>query len=343
MRIHNKLLFLILLFVCGYSLFPSICLGHEPWLLSPGEVDSLNAKPKSLEFTQITWVNSLLCLMTLGGMAVWIYLDKKIDRWFFPLQTQLYSYHKWSALFLRYGTAAMLIISAFGLIPRDGYSYFTPSLFTPDLILNSSESLLKWLQVIIAIAFLLGIYVRFFALILLTLSIVAFILFGIKFVPYSGFYLGISIYLMLEGAQIFYLHVPTFFKINLVQWSDKHTQWAQLILQILTGLSFIFSSLIKFLYSNLTLGLLVKSSAFTFGIPYGAFVFLMAVIEMASGILIISGAMLRVLAIVLFILFTFLSINVNENILAHIFIYGILLAFILNGNGWQRYQKLTIY
>ena len=307
---------------------------HEQWLLSPSETQIWNQKPPPTVFSQITLMNLIFFTLAILFLLFWIIAARtKLHQRFSPLEEFLKRNAEYGALFIRWGTGIMLLISAFGLIPRRGNALFTPTVFAPDLVVHLSNIysyLIICLEILIGIGLIIGLYVRLMTLLLFVLLIIGCYLFQQAMFPYLGFYLGIISYLLLQGGGRWYLPL----KPRSPNWLCQPVSRAQFLLRIGTGISFLYAGIgYKFLQPNLALGILEMNNAFTFGISYAVFVLGMAFTETIFGILILLGFLIRPLAIILVILFTFLSLNVSENMLAHSFIYGILFAFILNGSG----------
>jgi uncharacterized membrane protein YphA (DoxX/SURF4 family) len=152
-------------------------------------------------------------------------------------------------------------------------------------------------------------------------------------VHYSGFYMGISFFLIINGRGRFSPRSKN---------KDTFNPLSLLALQFLTGVNFIYSALcVKWATPNVDIVLLQKTQAFTFGMSYDTFVFIMLILEIIFGLLFILGRQLRVVSGVVLGLFLFTSINLSENILAHSFIYGIFSVFIILGGYPFPPKKLT--
>ncbi|PWB79479.1 MAG: hypothetical protein C3F08_06680 [Candidatus Methylomirabilota bacterium] len=108
-------------------------------------------------------------------------------------------------------------------------------------------------------------------------------------------------------------------------------QW---LLRILVGADVLYLAVAyKFAQPNLMLGVIDVHHIPTFGLEPVTFVLLIAVVETLVGLLILVGVMIRPLAVVLFVAFTFFTLILREAVLAHIIIYGLLVPLITNGAG----------
>ncbi|MBA3661197.1 MAG: DoxX family membrane protein [Gammaproteobacteria bacterium] len=319
----QKTIFQLLLIFLGIAL-TTTGFGHEPWLLTAEQIQLLHTQPNPTLFTQLTLFNSLIGLSALLGVMIWI-----IIHWYFPPQHQSQTHAQpWISFVLRLGAGVMLILLSLGLLPRSGVPYFAEStMLAPEFLLShipQSWAFLQWMELTLGIGLVLGLWTRFFAFIFLLFMVLCCSLYGHGVLQYCGFYLGITYYLLTQGGGKFALtqSAPSPLAVS--------PRRAFLILQILTGINFIYSAItIKLFQPNLDIAILTLNQAFTFGIPYEYFVFMMLITEIIFGLLIILGWRLRLISILLLVLFVFLSIDVSENLLAHSFIYGILAAFFI--------------
>ena len=143
----------------------------------------------------------------------WIWLGFTGARELFPdLQARLSSYGDYCSVILRFCLAWGLLSSAFALEPRLGNQVFaSPTLFAPDLELRFLSSSWHWLrdvEMACAVALLLGLLVRFVAVILMLIVVLGQLLFGEAMFAYLPALLGILIYLFLQGAGTHYISLP---------------------------------------------------------------------------------------------------------------------------------------
>lgn len=305
-------------------LFPSLALAHEQWLLTPTQIKQLNKESTPTLFHYIQSFNLTVLAITLLVLLLWMLIHTFISHSpnLTPQRIQ------WSSLFLRLGSGSMLILCSLGLVPRAEVPYLVePSLFAPDLVLNLPYpwTLLIWVEFSIGVLLILGLLTRTVSLLLALLLFFTIYLFGKPVLQYIGFYLGTCIFLFFQGGGKFSFSFEK-------KFSEKSAHLSLLSLQLFTGLNFLYSAIsIKFLHPNLDVAILTAKKAFTFGLAYDQFAFLMLIVELSFGFLICLGWGLRLLSFLLICLFTFLTINFAENLLAHCFIYGILLSFIITG------------
>ncbi|HEX9757207.1 MAG TPA: FAD-dependent oxidoreductase [Nitrospiria bacterium] len=320
-------------------------LAHESWVLTPGEIEEWDAKPKPEIFTTFNPLNIFLYTFTAAFLVGWILLNYTGARELFPdLQVRLASYGGYASLALRIALFVMLGMGAFGLGPRHGTQLGeTPTLAAPDLELRLLEGNWFWLAGIegtLAFLFLLGIYVRGAAAILLGLGVIGLFVFGYDMVAYIGLVGGAAVYLMLQGPGSYYIPMPPIpgtAKISNFLASQPRGR-AQWLLRILAGLNLAYLGIeYKFLHPNQMLGIIELHHVPTFGLEHATFVFFMALVETLAGLLILAGVLMRPLSVVLFFAFVFFSAVLGESVFAHIIFYGLLVSFITNSAGrWRR-------
>jgi uncharacterized membrane protein YphA (DoxX/SURF4 family) len=283
---------------------------HEKWFFSQNEINMINQHPTPIIFTQIGFFNTIVIFIATSLLLLWVLLAKS------PALPKNYLMRtKHSSSILRISTGVMLLLLSIGLMPRFSISFLTPALFAPDLIIPIYWSWLKWIGILLSIFLITGLLTRFITMMWIIILLFCIYLFGEDILQYFGFYLGIFLFLFLNSGN----KKPSLIK----------NKYSIVILQILTGLNFIYSAItIKFFQPNLDIILLEKTNAYTLGLPYDYFNFIMCTVEVMIGILFIIGASLDILAVFLIFLFTLLSLNLSENIILHLFLYGILASFI---------------
>jgi len=332
-------LFLVLL------LFPIIASAHEKWVLTPQQLAELNAQPRPYIFTHLTPVNLSMFAFTLLFMVGWISLNYTGARELFPdLQVRLASHGGYAALGLRISLFILLGMAGLGLGPRTGTALFeAPTLAAPDLELRLAGhgwEWLAWVEIVVALCFLFGIYVRGAAAVTLGLGVLGFHLFGLHMLDYIGLLGGAAVYLLLQGAGSYYVPMPPFpGSAKLTAWlADQPRARAQRLLNILAGANLAYLGIYyKFFQPNLMLAILGEHHVPTFGIHPPTFVLWMALIEGLSGALIMAGVLMRPLSFLLFASFVFFSAILGEGVFGHILFYGLLVSFITNGDGrWRR-------
>ena len=325
-------------------LFAHTALAHEQWIVTPEQIIEWNAQPKPGLYT--TWAagNVTLVLMFLLFTVGWVRLGFTGARELFPdLQVRLASYGDFVAPILRFCVAWMLLSAAFGTEPRVGVAPFSsPTLFAPDMELRLLAPAWAWLrsaEVVIAFALLVGVYVRFFAMLLLLLAFLGSWLFGMPMFSYAGALIGTCIYLLMQGPGRYFLPLPAapLFASPQSWLASQPRQRAQAIMRVLTGMTILYLGFYyKVLQPNLMVGIIKTYHVPILSSAPETFTLVIALVEVTAGILIIAGILLRPLS--LFFLFAFFSFAalLPEGYMAHVLFYGVMLSLLFNAAGHWR-------
>jgi NADH dehydrogenase FAD-containing subunit/uncharacterized membrane protein YphA (DoxX/SURF4 family) len=330
--------------LAAFLIFANVVSAHERWILTPEQIVEWNSGPKPEIFTRLSVRNvtmiSLFSIFILG----WVRLGFTGARELFPdLQARLASYGDHVPRILRVCIAWMLLSSAFGLEPRFGVERFSsPTLFAPDLELRHlgmEWAWLRWAEVTIGVAILFGIYVRFFAVLLIALALLGAWLFGAAILPYGGALIGVCIYLLMQGPGRHYLPLPTppIF-LGAQSWlASQPRQRAQAIMRILAGTTLLYAGVwFKVLQPNLLFGIITTYNLPILSSAPETFTLLMTLVEVAAGILILAGILLRPLSLFILAAFFFFASLLPESYMSHILFYGVMLSFLFNAAGhWQ--------
>ena len=332
------------LVIAALLLFANAALAHERWILTPEQIVEWNSKPKPDLYTHWSLRNVTMISVFVIFVLGWVRLGFTGARELFPdLQARLASYGDHVPRILRFCVAWMLLSSAFGAEPRFGVEPFTsPTLFAPDLelgMLGPQWAWLRWVEVIIALAILFGVYVRFFAAMLILLALLGAWLFGSAILAYAGALIGVCIYLIMQGPGRHYIPLPTppMF-LGVQSWlASQPRQRAQAIMRVLTGATVLYLGIcFKVLQPNLLLGIVKTYHLPVLSSAPEAFTLLMTLVEVTAGVLIIAGILLRPLSLVLLAAFLFFAALLPESYTSHILFYGVMLSFLFNAAGHWR-------
>jgi NADH dehydrogenase FAD-containing subunit/uncharacterized membrane protein YphA (DoxX/SURF4 family) len=343
--VRNAAFLLFAVLVLLLMLPPAGAVAHEAWVLPPQQQAELSAKPLPPIFTHLNAVNVSMYLGTLVFLLGWISLNYTGARELFPdLQVRLASYGGYASLGLRIALFILLGMAGTGLGPRAGTALFeAPTLAAPDLdlrLLGPGWGWIAWLEIILAICFLLGIYVRAAAAVLLGLGILGLFTFGPRMLDYLGLIGGAGVYLLLQGAGSYFVPAPSIpGTAKILAWlANQPRLRAQFLLQLLAGFNLAYLGIYwKGYQANSMLAILQIHHVPTFGIQPPTFVLWMALVEGLSGALIMAGVLMRPLSILLLGSFFFFSAILGESVFGHIIFYGLLVSFITNGDGrWRR-------
>ena len=343
-RCHSWRRIALLFAIVTLGLLADTVQAHERWILTPDQIAEWNGKPKPALYTEPSVLNvtmiSAFLLFTVG----WIRLGFTGARELFPdLQARLGSYGDLVAPVLRFCLAWALISSAFGFEPRFGVPQFaSPTLFAPDLqlrLVGPGWVGLRWVEFLLGLGFLFGIYVRICAVILLLLALLGTMLFGGAILAYAGALIGVAVYLLLQGPGSYFLPMPTEPSLRPMQaWLETQPrQRAQAIMRVLTGVTIFYLGVYyKVFQPNLALGIITLYDVPLMSSAPEAFTLLMALIEVVSGILIVAGILLRPLSLFFLFAFLFFALLLPESLMAHALFYGVMISFLVNGAGHWR-------
>lgn len=324
--------------------FSDSVLAHERWILSPEQIEQWNTRPRPELFSRLSLLN--LSMISLFSVFIigWVWLGFTGARELFPdLQAKLSSYGDHVPRILRVCVAWILLSSAFGAEPRFGVEPFTtPTFLAPDLDLHQlgpSWAWLRWAEIVLGLTLLFGIYVRFFAALLIGLSLLGGYLYGEAILAYAGAIIGASIYLLLQGPGRHYLPLPTpAFARGLQSWlADQPRQRAQAIMRILTGTTLLYLGLFfKVMQPNLSVGIITLYDLPILSINPEMFTLVMALVEVSTGLLMIAGVLLRPLSLFLIAAFSVFALLLPETPTEHILFYGVVLSCLINSAGHLR-------
>ncbi|MFM8333134.1 MAG: cyclic nucleotide-binding domain-containing protein [Candidatus Methylumidiphilus sp.] len=336
----RRIAWIFLLVLLGLS-WAGAGLAHERWVLTPEQIAEWNTHAKPAHYTAATFLDFSI----IAGFAVftvaWIRLGFTGARELFPgLQARLGAYGDAVAPVLRVCLAWVLLSSALGLEPRLGVERFaSPTLFAPDLELAAFGPGwlgLRWLEVGLAVGFLLGVYVRVCAGLLLFLSVLGLALFAADILAYFGALAGVGIYLLLQGPGSHYIPMPTHpaFRAWQAQLAAQPRQRAQAIMRVLTGLNIFYLAVVyKVFQPNLSVAILSLNDVPLLSAAPETFTLVMTLVELTAGLLMVVGVLLRPLSLFFLFAFLFFAALLPESWMAHALFYGVMLSFLFNGAG----------
>lgn len=324
-------------------------LAHDTWVISHDQEALAHAKPMPEIFSTLGIANVTISLVALIGVVGWIGIGRsdipdRIAGHFNLPKVDAERLEPWVPVALRSGLAAMFVTAAFGLHPRLGYEIGESRvLFASDLEFRHVPGdwvWLIWVQVALGAAFLLGVWTRVASVLLVALVLFGCWLFDVDMLAYAGVLIGTAYYLIVKGGGRFELLADPGGPPRLVAAVPPGR--AQAVLRILTGLSFVYLGIIyKFLHPTYLLAGVEFYDLPLFGFPAETFVFIVATVEVVVGILITAGVMVRPLSFVLVFAFAFFSVSMNEGVLGHSFLYGIVFALFVSGGGsWSAREAV---
>lgn len=336
-----------MIYLLSFILFfisTGIASAHEAWILSPEQIIELSTAEPPEIFSGVTFITLLLIGFIVIAVSIAFKfetfflgdLNQKIDKFLRPYILEF------TPLIIRQFLGFMLLFASVGALPRFGMDALGhPTLFIPEFDLRLLGTVgTEWLfisniQLVIAIMLIVGIYVRYAAVGVLLLTLLGFKFFGIRMLDYAPHFIAPSILLLYFGNGHYVTtnlprYNPALEKQIRIAFSWKYVY--QTIL-FLTGITFFYLGYSqKILNPNLIISILKASEFPSFGIPYDVLAMIMAVIEITGGILIAFGVLIRPLSLFLLsAIFTFTFV-LNEPLLFHGNIIGLLCVTTLVGN-----------
>jgi len=341
------MLFAVYLFANVSSAF-----AHERWVLTPDQMQSLNTQPKPEIYTSFTFAGAGILLFFGGVLLFLIYVHyfRQPDKWLLMLSGRMQRFVEWIQPLLRLTLGWTLIASAMGLVPRLGNSAMAYSTFlAPDLeiaILGPGWTWLAGAQIALGFWFMSGLWTRIAATVLIFAMHLALWLYGEPFLAYYPTYLGIAIYLVIQGGGRGTMQTRTFPPLQpILDWlHEMPMRYPQYILRVLAGLNFIYLGVwFKILQPNLGIGLINIYEVPILCEAPACFTLIMACVEIVAGIAIMAGILIRPASLFIFFAFFFFATFLPEGYDAHLVFYGVLMAFLLGGPGrfsaTGRYQR----
>ncbi|AUR05741.1 hypothetical protein PhaeoP72_03822 (plasmid) [Phaeobacter inhibens] len=318
----------------GMILISGSAAAHEPWLLTPQEVQTLSQRsvPELFRSPSLLLVFALFAtLAVFAAVLAGQLLRPTEDRLFRSLNHRS---HDWGPLCLRLGLGTTVGMNALGGLPRHGTeTWSTPTLFVPDMQLALIPGW-DWLALpalITSVLLVLGLGTRLAALGILGLVAFGSCLFSLDFIAYYGFHFAAPAFLLLHvGSGSLSLDrllppslPPLLPNAPLLVWS---------LVQITMGGTFaVIAVLVKFLQPTLLIAILEHGNIWFFGLPLSVVALTMMAIELMAGILLALGQLIRPISLFLLCAFTFFAISLQETPLLHGNLYGVFLFFLLHG------------
>ncbi|MFL4470578.1 hypothetical protein ACERZ8_12065 [Tateyamaria armeniaca] len=237
-------------------------------------------------------------------------------------------------LALRFGLAIMMLLAAFGGLPRHGTeAWITPTFLVPDMQLTTvaGAPVLISVQVALAILLIAGFATRACGVAMIALSLTGPIVFGPSFWSYSPHFAAPGLILIALGAGRFSVdHVLNCDTAERLIAPYRQVFWR--MSHILIGAGFVYLGLAyKLIQPTLLIAILEHGNMPTFGIPMPIIALVMTGVEILCGALLVTGRLVRPVALAILGAITFLAIVLGETPLFHANLYGALLVILLAG------------
>ncbi|MEL6466441.1 MAG: hypothetical protein AAFQ58_15865 [Pseudomonadota bacterium] len=317
---------------------------HEAWLLTPTEIEELSKAPPPPLFRSQLWLGLAAALgfgMTLVALRIEPIIALIEDRLIVPIWK---TYGDIGPLVLRFGLAAMLLLGSFGGLPRHGIdAWTTPTFMVPDMQLINvvGAEVLIVSQATLGILLIAGLFTRVCGLALVGFSLAGPILFGPAFWSYTPHFAAPGLILVALGAGRWscddLLNVDAGDRIvapvRQVLWRVSH---------MLIGAGFIYLGLVyKLMQPTLLIAILEHGNMPTFGLPMPLIALIMTGVEILCGALLVTGRLVRPVALAILGAITFLAVVLGETPLFHANLYGALIVVLLAGRSVPIARGIT--
>ena len=307
---------------------------HEAWLLTPSEIEALSRAPIPELFRSQLWLGLAAAIgfaLTLVALRIEPVIAGIEDRFFVPMWKR---YGDIGPLVLRCGLAVMMLLGASGGLPRHGVApWTTPTFLVPDMQLTGAAGaeLLIGVQVTLALLLIAGLATRACGVAMVAMAGAGLAVFGPVFWSYAPHFSGPGLILIALGAGRFSCdHV-----LNLDVGERWVTPYRQLVwrgAQVVIGAGFVYLGLAyKLTQPTLLIAILEHGNMPTFGLPMPVIALVMTGVEILSGALLVSGRLVRPVAVAILGAITFLAVVLGETPLLHANLYGALFVLLLVG------------
>jgi uncharacterized membrane protein YphA (DoxX/SURF4 family) len=324
-------------------LVPAACLGvlsagpaaaHEAWLLSPSQVEVLSRTPLPHLFTD-GW--SLGLAAAVGALVALAALQA--ERRLRPLEAGATAAlariaPELGPVAVRLGLAAMLALSALGLLPRHGTPLWAePTLFVPDMQLSLAPAW-TWLalvQIALAVVLAIGLFTRAAGLMVIALSFAGLAAFGAAFLSYAPHFIAPGLMLALFGGGRASLDRATLTD-GWLQPDRATVELGWKLALALLGGGFVYLAVsYKLTQPTLLIAILEYGEVPTLGLPLDVVALVMTGVELIAGTLLALGRLTRPIALFFIAAFTFFAVAIGETPFFHANLYGVMAMLALSG------------
>ncbi|WP_299726438.1 hypothetical protein [uncultured Tateyamaria sp.] len=307
---------------------------HEAWLLTPAEIEDLSRAPIPDLFRSQLWLG-VAAAVGFALTLVALRLEPVIAAVEYRVITPIWKrYGDIGPLALRFGLAVMMLLAAFGGLPRHGTEIWTtPTFLVPDMQLTTVAGAQALIIVQIAIAMLLiaGLATRICGVAVIGLSLAGVAIFGPGFWNYTPHFAAPGFILIaLGGGRFSCDHIWNLDAVEALVAPHRQVLWR--MSHILIGAGFVYLGLAyKLMQPTLLIAILEHGNMPTFGLPMPIIALVMTGVEVLCGALLVTGRLVRPVALAILGAVTFLAIVLGETPLFHANLYGALFVILLAG------------
>lgn len=307
---------------------------HEAWLLTPAEIQDLSSAPIPPLFQSQLWLGFAAAIgfaLTLVALRFERLLAHVENRVIAPIWR---TYGDVGPLVLRIGLATMLLLAAFGGLPRHGTApWTTPTFLVPDMQLVNiagAEALIV-AQFALGVVLIAGIFTRVCGVAMIGFALVGPMIFGPAFWSYCPHFAAPGLILVaLGGGRLSCDHALSIDIAERMVAPYRQILWR--LSHVLIGAGFIYLGLAyKLMQPTLLIAILDHGGMPTFGLPMPVIALIMTGVEILCGALLVTGRLIRPVAMVILGAITFLAVVLGETPLFHANLYGALFVLVLAG------------
>lgn len=307
---------------------------HEAWLLTPAEIEELSRAPIPALFRSTFWLGLAAAIgfaLTLVALRFEPVIATLEDRVVVPVWKR---HGDIGPLALRLGLAVMMLLGATGGLPRHGVeAWTTPTFLVPDMQLTTvaGAEVLIGLQIGIAMLLIAGLATRACGVAMIAMAVAGLAVFGPSFWSYAPHFAAPGLILIAFGAGRFSCdHVLNLDAGERLVAPYRQVLWR--VSHILIGAGFVYLGLAyKLTQPTLLIAILEHGNMPTFGLPMPVIALVMTGVEILCGALLVTGRLVRPVALAILVAITFLAIVLGETPLFHANLYGALFVLLLAG------------
>ena len=307
---------------------------HEAWLLTPSEVEALSRAPVPGLFTDPpTLVGAALVAGLIACAA--LYAEDRWQGWEARLTAPLAAVASGLGLLgLRIGLALMLALGALGALPREGTAPWSqPVLFVPDMQLSLAPGW-GWMgpvELALAGFLVLGLATRLMAILLICLSILGFLAFGLPFLSYAPHFAAPALILAVFGSGwLAFDRLSVLPDVPALGARQRQLAWSVALAMI--GGTFVYLGIMHKLFQpTLFIAILEHGRIPTFGLGSEVAALVMTGVEITAGLLLALGRLVRPVALFLIGAFSFFAVMLGESPLFHANLYAVAIVMLFSG------------
>lgn len=307
---------------------PTFALAHVKWAV---DVDQVEAVPKDPLFTQLTPVNLVLGIVALAGLSGLTGLSVYLRRRSLRAPCEPLAPVSGVAKYSPYVSTVLSVSLGVGLVVAGLAQEF----IAPELPLAGGlRPALIAVQLMVGALLIAGLFTRLSAAAVFLLYAVGVLLYQGGMIDYL-LILGVAFYLVITGRGA--LGVDNLLEDSL--WPGRNDflrrfeNCPMCVLRIAAGLTLIWLGVDKWWHPDWSYAVIETHHLPLFGFSKEMYVFGAGLVETAVGLGVLIGALVRVIAVVLAVLFSLTALVFQGEIIGHVVLFGVVFALLVRGAG----------